>query len=153
MLKQGINSNGEFIRNVYVEHEAVDLDASHDGMCRQEFADECDINVLMATYEKTGVLNHFNRATPQFLDVSEIPDLQLAMEVLHNATDAFMTLPAVVRREFDNDAVKFVEYAQDPKNVERMREWGLARPAPVEDKPIEVRVMNEPPAESGLAKK
>lgn len=146
MFRQGLNSDGEILRSAYVEHDPVDLDASHDGCCRQEFADECDINVLMATYEKTGVLNHFNKGTPQYLDVSAVPDLRTALQVLGDAEAAFMSLPAAVRREFDNDALKFIEYAENPENLGRMREWGLAPPEKVPDAPVRVEVTNPAPA-------
>lgn len=133
MLVQGLNSNGELIRDVYVEHAPVDLFCPDDGMARQEFADECDINVLMSRYERTGVLNHYNAGAPQYLDVTDVPDLARSFEILDAAETAFMRLPATVRREFGNDPIRFVEYASDPANVGRMREWGLAAPAPVAD--------------------
>lgn len=130
MFRQGVNSSGELLRDVFVEHEAVDLycDPS-EGMTRQEFKDECDINVLMASYERNGVMTHINKLPPQYLDVSAVPDLASAIAMMDAAETAFMTLPASVRREFDQNAVKFVEYASDPANIERMREWGLAPPA------------------------
>lgn len=147
MWRQGVNGNGEPLRGVFVEHEHEGIDASGDGRTRQEFADECDINILMARYEKHGVLNHYNAAEPAFFDASNVPDLQEAITAMRDAERAFMTLPASVRREFDNDAVKFVEYAQDAENLPRMREWGLAPPEPVE-RVVKVEVTNPPePAE------
>lgn len=129
-IRQGFNANGE----VYSAHVKPDEDfafyCDDDGLTRQEFADECDINVLLAQYERTGVLNHYSSRTPQYLDVSDVPDLAHALEAVERAETAFMTLPASARREFDNDPVKFVEFAQDPANLPRMREWGLAPPAP-----------------------
>lgn len=146
MFEQGLNSNGEPMRNVFVRHAKVALDASGDGRTRQEFADECDINILLARYEKSGVLNHYNAAAPDYFDASEMPDLQTAITAMREAERAFMTLPASVRREFDNDAVKFVDYAQNPDNLERMREWGLAPPLPVETI-VKVEVTNPPPVD------
>lgn len=130
MFKQGCNSEGELIRDFYVEHDAVDLACPDDGMTRQEFKDECDINVLMASYERNGTISHLAQGTPQYLDVSDVPDLPRAIAIMDAAEAAFMTLPASVRREFDNSAVNFVEYAGDPSNLEQMRQWGLAPPAP-----------------------
>lgn len=133
MIVQGQNWGGELLRDVYVEHEPVFAMHADDGMTRQEFRDECDINVLMATYERTGVMSSFNMGTPQYLDVSNVPDLPQAIAVMDAAQAAFMTLNAKIRREFDNDPVEFVEFAQDPANLPQMREWGLAAPAPVAD--------------------
>jgi len=152
---QGVNDEGVVMRDMYViSDEAVlmetelDCQAADDGMTMQEFADECDINVLMARYEKTGVLNHFSKSAPNYLDLSNMPDLHEALSIYDRAQAAFMTLPAHVRREFDNDPAKFVEYAQDEKNVDKMREWGLAEPLPVDPSPIKVEITNPPEVKS-----
>lgn len=144
--EQGVNTNADNLRSAFVLRERVTLDASHDGRTRQEFADECDINVLLASYEKTGVLNHYNATRPDYLDVSEVPDLQSALEIVEKARTAFMTLPAKVRAEFENDPVKWMDYAQDPANLEQMRLWGLAKPQEEPAPPVEVKVVNPEPA-------
>lgn len=114
-------------------------------LTRQEFAAECDINNIMAQYEKTGVINHYARVEPRYVDVTGVPpDFATALNILADAEKAFMDLPAKVRREFDNDAVKFVEFAQDPKNLDQLRDWGLAEPLPVEPPPQKVEVVNAP---------
>lgn len=152
MFTQGVNSEGELIRDFYVVHDAVDLCCPpEEGMTRQEFRDECDINVLMATYERNGRLDHINRMQPQYLDVSDVPDLPRAIAIMDEAQRAFMTLPASTRREFDQDPVKFVDFAMDPANLSRMREWGLAPPAVVADAPIPSGGSTPPPADKGPA--
>lgn len=111
---------------------------------RQEFAAECDINTIMAKYERTGVINHYNDGTPQYLDLVDTPsDLMSAMAVLHSAEEAFMRLPASVRKNFDNDVHDFITFAEDKENLEQMREWGLAPPAPLPDAPREVRIVQD----------
>lgn len=100
-------------------------------LTRQEFAEECDINVIMERYERTGVIDHTSNRAPFYFNYEgDIPDLQTAMQIRIDAERAFMTLPAKVRKEFDNDPVKFVEFATDPDNLDQMREWELAPPAP-----------------------
>lgn len=142
--EQGVNTSADNLRSVYVLHKRVTLDASHDGKTRQEFADECDINVLLAQYERTGVLSHINQGAPDYFDATDVPDLQRSLDIVHKAEQAFMTLPAKVRAEFENDPIKFVQYAENPENLERLREWKLAPPAPVEDPPVRVEVINQP---------
>ncbi|QCQ84940.1 internal scaffolding protein [Blackfly microvirus SF02] len=130
MLTQGLNSDGEELGSVYVQHDPVDFVPEGPSLTRQEFADECDINVLMAQYEKTGVINHFNRSEPQYLDLTDMPDdLQGTLQLVQDAEAAFMRLPAGVRKEFDNDPIGFVQFASDPSNLDQLREWGLAAPA------------------------
>lgn len=131
----GINSDGELLSSAYVHKDNSDPCYSVDftdspSLTRQEFAAECDINTLMSQYEKTGVINHFNSGEPQYVDFTEIPDLQNSLHVLADATAAFMSLPATVRRDFNNDPTQFLEFASDPKNLDKMREYGLAPPAP-----------------------
>lgn len=146
MKHQGTNANGEPYGGFYVQHERLQLDASKDGKTRQEFAEECDINVLMARYEATGVLTHYSKATPQYFDATDVPDLQRALAIVAHAEDAFMTLPAKVRKEFDNDPVQFVAFAENPDNLAKMREWGLAAPEKVPEPPMRVEVINPAPA-------
>lgn len=115
---------------------------------RQEFQDECDVNILMARYDKTGLFPTMAApAAPRYFDASEVPtDFRDVMDHMLAADAAFMTLPAKVRREFDNDPASFVEFAQNPDNLSKMREWGLAAPERVPDPPMRVEVVNPPPA-------
>lgn len=127
----------------------IDVQANISGvsMTRQEFTDECDINALMARYEKGGIWPMTpNGQEPVYYDFVGMPDLQGAMADMINAENAFMSLPAIVRKEFDNDAMQFVEYASDAKNVGKLREWGLAEPEKAPDAPIRVQVIPEPGA-------
>ena len=39
----------------------------------------------------------------------------------------FMALPSKVRREFDDDPGTFLDFANDPKNTDRMIELGLVK--------------------------
>lgn len=119
-------------------------------LTRQEFADECDINSIMARYETTGALPA-NNVEPVYVDWTDMPqDLMGSMQRLDEASRAFMTLPAKVRREFDNNAHVFVDFAMDPNNLEQMREWGLAPKPPEQvfvpvDKPEPSKAPSSPP--------
>lgn len=104
-------------------------------LTRQEFLEECDINTLMKRYEGhatgPGGLPNARQEMPFYADFSEMPSNLLDyLTMVKDAENAFMTLPASVRREFDNDAIAFVDFASDPNNVDQMRAWGLAKPLP-----------------------
>lgn len=125
-------------------------------MTREEFASECDINQIMARYEKTGVINHYSSREPQYMDLGDVPDLQTALNVLQEGTDAFMRLPASIRKRFGNDPHEFIAFSEDPANLGELRNWGLAKPAPVEPAPARVEVVNltqEAPTPSKTASK
>lgn len=118
-----------------------DLGKFSDGMTRQEFAEECDINTIMARYEAGGAVSHVNRQSPVYLDCTLYPGLQAHMDAFREASLAFAALPARVRREFDNDPESFVMYACNPENIERMREWGLAEPLKKDPPAVKVEVV------------
>lgn len=122
------------------------MDSFDPSKTRQEFAEECDINVLMERYEKGGAITHVNKAMPIYMDVTALPDLRGALDIMREASLAFASLPARARREFDNDPQLFVDFAQNPENIERMREWGLAPPPPGEPPAVRVEVVNPIPA-------
>lgn len=140
------DDQGEAMSSVFVRHEKVVLVCEGPSLTRQEFAEDCDINVLMARYEKTGVISHVNQRQPLYLDMSAVPDYHTALLQLQAAEAAFMSLPASVRREFDNDPAKFVAFAEDPENVSQMRTWGLAEPEKAPEAPMKVEVVSAPVA-------
>lgn len=120
------------LSDFYKPHAAVDHPAGGSSLTRQDMAEECDINVIMSKYENTGVLPAVV-GDPFYADFTSVPmDMQGAMEQLRLAQDAFMTLPARVRREFDNDPAVFVDFASKGENLDTLREWGLAKPKPPE---------------------
>lgn len=111
-------------------------------LTRQEFADECDINSIMARYEGhvIGGPGNLGPMEPRYFDYAAAPQTLLEFMTFMQEADAqFMTLPAQVRREFDNDPKLFVDFASDPENLDQMRTWGLAPPAkpPEPAKPAE----------------
>lgn len=108
-------------------------------MTRQEFAEECDINTIMKRYEGHGQsINGLpSNVEPMYVDFASAPTtLMDYLALMQNAENAFMSLNANVRREFDNDARLFVDFACNPDNLDRMREWGLAPPAKAPDEPV-----------------
>jgi phage internal scaffolding protein len=115
-------------------------------MTKQEFADDCDINTLMARYEAGGAISHVNRQAPVYMDVTQVPDLRGHLDAMREASFAFMALPAKVRKEFDNDPERFVDFAQQPESLGKMREWGLAPEAVVVPEPPIMRVQVVDPA-------
>lgn len=152
MRKQGHNQVGEVIASAYVEHKPRKEVNNAPSMTRQEFAAECDINVLMAHYEKNAVLPPQSQKVPQYFDASEVPDFRDALDMARQAEEAFMRVPAQLRKELDNDVYRFVEFAQDPENLEVMRKYGLAEPAKAEAPPMRVEVINPSPPPEGEPK-
>lgn len=120
-------------------------------LTRQEFADECDINKLLEGYDKNGVSwpGPAPGVEPMYLDCTEWSgDYREHMDHLIKAEEAFMSLPANVRKEFANDSVAFVEFAMKKDNLPKLQEWGLAPPPPAPAAVMRVEVVNAPAAGS-----
>lgn len=102
-------------------------------MTKQSFKEECDIDRILKKYRATGVIDHVKRGVPQYGDFSNIPDYQNAIHAVRLADEKFMDLPADIRKRFDNDPGKFLMFVQDPKNLDELRDMGLAnKKEPVE---------------------
>lgn len=108
---------------------------------KQSFSDETDINQILARYIKTGVIDHVKDHSG-YADFPAPIEYQAAIQLTIDAQLSFDQLPAATRREFDNDPFVFLEFIEDPENVDRMRELGLIEPAE-DETPSEA---NQPPA-------
>lgn len=107
---------------------------------KQAFKQECDINNILKRYEKTGLVTHLARHGGRYEELPSDVDFQTALNTLMKAEEAFASLPAKIRRRFDNDPAAFLAFVQDPRNQDEMIELGLAtrRPdPPAEQAPAE----------------
>ncbi len=98
-------------------------------------SDECDVNRIMARFEKTGLIEHVNEHQGQYGDYSEVQDYQSSLDQVMGAKAMFASLPADLRTMFDNDPGKFLDFATNPENAQEMREMGLLPPQNIEDAP------------------
>lgn len=90
------------------------------GRTKQSMRDECDINLIVAKYQRTGAITHLARGVPQYSDVSEVGDYRTAIENARAAEAFFQGLPAKLRAAFDNDVAKYLEALQDPGAAEKL---------------------------------
>jgi phage internal scaffolding protein len=105
---------------------ASDLDFAGDkGLTKQSDAKDCDINLIMKRFEKTGTLPNMIARDGHYGDFSNVPDYQEALEIVRLANDQFGNLDANIRNRFENDPAKFLAFATDPKNLEEMEKMGL----------------------------
>lgn len=132
-----------------VAYRPLDASAEATGQDRtkQSSKDECDVNLIMARYVKTGMLSHLAAGVPHFADVSEVADYRTAIDVVRGAEGFFAQLPAEVRAHFQNDVAEFVDFVSDPANADRLAEVGLAALDRRVKAPAEEPVVEEPPPE------
>ncbi len=99
---------------------------------------ECNINNIMKRHKRTGQLTHISNALMEYRDVSGLPDLHEAMNVVANANSLFNELPSAIRRLCHHDAANFLPFIDDPENLEVCQEHNILPPtAKAKDVPIE----------------
>lgn len=97
-----------------------------EGRTKQSFKQECDVNHIMARFQKTGVLDFASRYEAQYGDVSGV-NFTAAMQVIADAKTMFNEMPARVRDRFRNDPAKFLDFINNPLNKDEARELGLLK--------------------------
>lgn len=116
-------------------------------MTEQHHERECNMNHILRKYRKTGLVDHFNRYQGNYSDVTGAVDFQTALNIVNDGNDAFQSLPANIRNQFQNNPSTFLDFVSDPENTEAMIEMGLAKPIPQEPVPAPpVADPVEPPA-------
>lgn len=126
-------------RSAYMFHERVFTDVSGLSRTKQNFKDECDINVIMRRYETHGVLPAFNQREGRFMDTT-VFHFQDAQQVVAAAKSAFEELPARLRDRFKNDPSQLIEFLNDERNRDEAIKLGLVNPTPLPPAPVQVVV-------------
>lgn len=81
-----------------------------DSMTQQAFKEDCDVNAIIARFERTGAITHIADAKGFFGDVFDLPtDFSRVNDFIENANASFMTLPASVREQYSNDPYQFLD--------------------------------------------
>lgn len=116
-------------RTAYAERVRISKTFETPSLAKQAERDVCDINRIMARYVKTGLIEHTQKHGGVYDDIAGVQDYHTSMLQILAAEKAFMSIPASVRKKFNNDPGEFLEFAQNPENLSEMVEMGLA-PAP-----------------------
>lgn len=103
----------------------VSLDCGKDSMTKQSMKDECDINLIMKRYEKTGLIAHVQQNEGFYADLSHVPDYQSALAIVQSADEMFMSLPSDLRARFENDPAKYLAFCSDPANRKELIQLGM----------------------------
>lgn len=101
------------------------------GLTEQHHKEDCDVNNIINRYTKTGVIKNV-KGMGEYAIAPAI-ELREALDLINQAQNQFDQLPSNIRREFENDPLQFLEFVENPDNLEHARELGLAeRPEPDE---------------------
>jgi phage internal scaffolding protein len=115
------------MRSAYGEPKAVTITCD-DGITEQHHSDECNVNNILATYMKTGLMPSID-PNAQYGDLSDF-DYQSMQNQIANANSLFEQLPENVRYRFGNEPFRFLNFVQDEKNYDELVKMGLANNAP-----------------------
>lgn len=108
-------------------------------LVKQGFKQDCDINAIMKRYRKTGVLDHVSRVAARYGDFSSVVEYREALDKVLEADNAFAALPAELRKRFDNEPAKLLEFMDNPANLKEAIELGLAIDRSKKDQGVEVK--------------
>ena len=97
-------------------------------LTQQQFKEESDINTIVARFGITGIMPE-NFGMPSSSDFTEtVSDYHTALNMVRQADEDFMLLPANVRERFRNDPQNLMDFVENPANLAEARELKLARP-------------------------
>lgn len=87
--------------------------------------DEVNVNSIIDRIKKTGQVTHLTNKQGTFADVTQIPDLQTALNQVTQANQAFDELPAYLRERFSNNPVEMIKFLQNESNRDEAIKLGL----------------------------
>ncbi len=124
------------LRSAYYPHERVRTETPGPSMTQQNFRDETNINLILAKYAKTGLLDHVNKYGGHYAEMPNENDFHAAMNLVTSAQSMFNELPSGIRGKFYNDPAQFLDFIDDPENRDEAIEMGLF-PFEATEKPVE----------------
>lgn len=86
----------------------------------QHHARSCDINTIMAKFQKTGLIEWVNQKKAVYADVTAA-DWAAAQNIVAAARTQFEELPSYVRKQFSG-VEEYLELVQTDEGVERLRQ-------------------------------
>ena len=84
---------------------------------KQSFKKDADVNNIMIRYRKTGVVPTTG-AVALYGDFSSQAEFNNVLARITRAQEAFLTLPADVRKRFNNDVAEMLDFVADDANYE-----------------------------------
>lgn len=123
-------------RNAYDQNGRVRKSFSGTGKTEQSHKKACDINSIMAKFQKTGAIQHLAKHPPRYGDVSGA-DFTAAQLLVAEHKTIFEELPSQIRAEFENDPAQYLTFVTDPENEAFLAKEGLAGLLPQEEPSVQ----------------
>jgi len=95
-------------------------------LTQQQFVEDCDINVLARRFGLVDQPVPVGAFDPgHYGDFSDVPDLRTALDLVNDARNKFMALPAKLRERFNNQPGRLWDFVNDPENADEAVRLGL----------------------------
>lgn len=128
MFNTGYNMDADAVSN---ESAIVFEDES---LAIQSAEEESNINTIVRRFGLTGELPNDLRM-PRSGDFTNVPDFHSAMNMVRQAQEEFLRVPADIRARFNNDPQRFMNFFEDESNRDEAIKLGLVVPNPINEKP------------------
>lgn len=107
----------------------VAIEFKEPSLTRQADRDSCDINQIMARFQKTGMIDHVTRHQASYGDFTG-EDFKTSMDTITRAQTMFNELPSAAREKFHHDPAEFLDYVNgldltDAQTLDDLYEIGL----------------------------
>ena len=130
-----------FLRTQYnYDHDAASnasgLVCEEPTRAQQHHKDECDINVILERFGKTGQVS-VNAISGTYGDFSGVHDYHTALNAIIASESEFAALPAQIRNRFQNDPSNLIDFLDKPENKAEAESLGLLNsPAKAVEQPV-----------------
>lgn len=96
-------------------------------LTQQEFRDEVNIDNIISKYGILGTVpEHLvNPVIGQYGDFSDVPSFMEAQNIILQAEEDFANLPSNIRKRFNNDAIEYLEFFNNPDNYDEAVSLGF----------------------------
>lgn len=121
------------------DRRRVQIDFSDEqSLTEQHHKESCDINSILGRAQRTGVIEHVRASQGYYGTAPTGDDFQRHQNVVAKALSMFETVPSHIRREFDNDPAKYLDFMSQNKNYDAIEALGLdpshlEKPAPAKE--------------------
>lgn len=116
----------------------VQISSNQKGRVDKSHRDRCNINSIMAKARKGAFIPITNK-NALYGDFSTSQSFHETQNKIIQANQAFEALPSNIRKEFENDPGKLIDFLEDPRNEQKAVELGILKkeekPKPVENVP------------------
>ena len=113
------------------------FETTGESMTQPQFQEESEINNILRSHDRNGVIEHINKGKAIYGDFSNITDFSDAIEQINQAKEEFQNIPWEIREKFQNDAGQFFKFATNEDNKDELIKMGLLNPEPSVAMPTE----------------